>query len=187
MVLHKLKPGQTIKQIVKQKKVEDVPQRRFYRRPLTSVSIILIKAQPRVEKRVPVSICTYKICTKLPLAWCNSWWQTERQPGSPGALGHQRSLAWGLTSGQRGSKVRRGYPTTSVLSVLPEKERSGREARRGEDRRGGVRDCMWMIAGNRLKTCSLHTTAKRLKDQPKQVRAFQLKCRALTSLILTFI
>lgn len=73
----------------------------------------------------PVSICTHRLCTEWPPVQRNSWWQTERKAGSPGAVGHQISLAGGLASGQQGNKVRRGYPTTSVLIG-----EGGREERR---------------------------------------------------------
>lgn len=48
-----------------------------------------------------------------------------RQAGSPRAARHQSSLAGGLASGQQGSKVKRGYLTTSVLTLLPEGRRGG--------------------------------------------------------------
>lgn len=106
---------------------------------MTSVSKMLVTAQPRdVYKYLYI-----RIDPELSRLWfsSNSWWQTERQAGSPGATGHQKSLAGGLASGQKGSKVRRGYPTTSVLPVLPG---------RGEEEVWG---CVWMIGGNSLKTC----------------------------------
>ena len=55
-----------------------------------------------------------------------------------------------LASGKWDSKVKRGYPTTSVLPLLSTEERKGKEReRRGVERRG---EEVLIVGGNRQKS-----------------------------------